>query len=103
MVTKCTKTAKSILFAYCQFYIMCSFCVYLFSVIGKNLAPEGKAYQSYALRGNNASKANDGQTTNRFSRNKCAQSLQKKRAWWRVDWKKLVEVYAVEIMPGKLM
>ena len=69
---------------------------------GKNLAPEGKAYLFNGRRKNNAFKTIDGKTTDVFQRDACMQSYYTTMAWWKVVWDKLIEVYAVEIMPGKL-
>ena len=72
-----------------------------FSVRGRNLAPEGRPYLS-AAPGNNASKTNDLKTISIFRKDTCTQSGFGRNAWWRVDFVKLVEVYGLEIMRGKL-
>jgi len=73
-----------------------------FSVQARNLAVEGKAYHSLAFGKKNASKAIDGQTQIIFSDDSCITSRRQEKIWWRVDFAKLIEVYAVQITPGKL-
>ena len=100
-VPKSIMTFKVTCVAYIQFDLMCSFCACTFSVRGKNLAPEGKAYTSRTRRKINATKAIDGRTTSKD--HSCLEShYMKRRSWWRVDFQRLIVVYAVEITPGKL-
>ena len=98
-VPKFIKTFKVTSVAYIQFDLKCNFCACTFSVSGKNLAPEGKAYIIHSPWNINATKAIDGRTTS----NSCLESrYMKKRSWWRVDFQRLIVVYAVMITTGKL-
>ena len=75
-----------------------------FSVSGKNLAPEGTAYLSRSRQRNNPTKVIDGNTSKRYSFHTCLKATwTKRKTWWRVDFDKLIVVYAVEITPGKLI
>ena len=73
-----------------------------FTVRGKNLAPEGKAYLS-DKRKNNATYVIDGNTSKQYSTTSCLKEyFLHKLAWWKVDFDDKIKVYAVEITPGKL-
>jgi len=100
-VPKSIKPFKVTSVAYLQFDLRCNFCACAFSVRGKNLAQEGKAYIIRSRRKCNATKAIDGRTSSKD--NSCLEShYMKRRSWWRVDFERLIELYAVEITPGKL-
>lgn len=73
-------------------YIMCIICLRFFPVRGKNLATGGKTYQTNT----------DGILTPTFVNGPCPTSQVNEGASWRVDFDKLIEVYAIEITPGKL-
>jgi len=76
---------------------MLNFSTFPFSVRGRNLALEGKAYQSSAFKRGTASKAID------MSDDSCISSRKRrKNIWWRVDFVNLVELHALDIKPGKL-
>ena len=76
---------------------MLNFSTFPFSVHGRNLAQEGKAFQSNEFRRGSASNAID------MKYESCITSRKKKRKiWWRVDFVNLIEVYGLYIKPGKL-
>ena len=67
-----------------------------------NLAPEGKASQYQGNRWYNASKAIDGKFNRIYSADTCTQTgYTARKAWWMVDFNKLVAVNALEIYHGK--
>ena len=73
-----------------------------FTVRGKNLAPEGKAYLS-DKRKNNATYVIDGNTSKKYSTTSCLKEyFLHNMAWWKVDFDDKIKIYAVEITPGKL-
>ena len=74
-------------------YIMCNLCLRLFPVRGKNLTLEGNTYQS----------TTGGSTTQTFANGSCQTSQDTEGAMWRIDFDKLIEVYAIEITPGMLL
>ena len=71
---------------------------YTFSDLVNNLALEGKAYQSAPGGWKRANETIDGNVT-RVSA--CSTSAMTTNPWWRVELTKLIEVQAVEIIPGK--
>ena len=76
--------------------------MFFFTVRGKNLAPEGKAYLS-DKRKNNATYTIDGNTSKIYSTTSCIKAYYlHKRAWWKVDFDDKIKVFAIEITPGKL-
>ena len=69
----------------------------------KNLAPEGKAYQSDGVTGSKASAAIDGNTARRPTDSHCPRSLVVDGdAWFRIEFAKFIEVFAIKIWPGML-
>ena len=90
---------------YIYIYIWMYVCikVYIcFAVIGTNLAPEGKASQLQGNKWHNASKAIDGKSKRIYSTDTCTSTpFRTKNSWWKVDFKKLIAVKALEIKPGK--
>ena len=72
--------------------IMCNICLRFFPVRGTNLGPAGKPSQSTP----------GGNITQTFANGSCQTSQDNEVAMWRVDYDKLIEVYAIEIIPGKL-
>ena len=51
----------------------------------------------------NANKAIDGNTARVFSDRSCVATYKETNPWWRVDFTKLIEVYAIVITPGKFL
>ena len=89
--------------AYFQFDTMFNLSNLLFAVVLKNLALEGRASTSSANKKHNAYKAIDGNTKRKFSDDSCIYTHQtRNKIWLKVDFDKPVEVYAVEITPGKM-
>ena len=90
-------------FAYFQFDTMFNLSSLRFSVLLKNLALEGRAATSSANRKHNAYKAIDGNTKRIFDDDSCIYTSRKpKKLWLRVDFVKPIEVYGIEITPGKI-
>ena len=77
---------------------MCNICLCLrfFPVRGKNLAMGGNVYQS-----SNDSETVISSTTPTVANGSCQTSQDTDGGKWRVDFDKLIEVYAIEITPGK--
>ena len=73
-----------------------------FSVRGKNLALGGKAYQYDLIPRAKASETIDGNTTQTSAYGSCPTSRSAAGMWWRIEFDKLIEVYVIEITPGKL-
>ena len=70
--------------------------------LDKNLAPEGKAYQSDGVVGSKASAAIDGNTARRPTDSHCPRSLVVVGgAWFRIEFVKFVEVFAIKIWLGE--
>ena len=98
-----SELSQTYAFACCQFDLMSNVCVHFASVMWRNLAPGGKAFQSDQRPWINATKAIDNADTPKFTTHTCTRTQNRPKSWWRVDFNKLVEVYAVKVMPGKLI
>ena len=69
----------------------------------KNLALEGKAYQSDGVIGTKAFAAIDGNTARKPTHSRYPRSLVVNgKAWFRIEFVKFIEVFAIKIWPGKL-
>ena len=74
----------------------------LFSVRGKNLAPQGTAHLSRSGSRINATTVIDDNPSRYYKDKSCINVYRSKRDWWRVDFGRLIMIYAVEITPGKI-
>jgi len=103
MISKCIETK-----GYTQIYTLhilnVTQCLitFHFAVVLKNLALEGTATTSSANRKHNAYKAIDGNAKRILYGDSCIFTSRRKRIWLRVDFLKPIEVYGVEITPGKM-
>ena len=66
------------------------------------MAPEGNASLSRSRPRDNATKVIDGNPSREYKDKSCLNVYRNKRDWWRVDFGRLIMIYAVEITPGKL-
>ena len=67
----------------------------------RNLAQEGTAYLRDALMLHRAPDTINGNVVRQFKDTPCPMSYSALGVWWRVDFVKLVEVFAIKIMPGE--
>ena len=76
-------------------------CISFFS--DKNLAVEGEAFQKslYWEYRNKMSRAIDGNFDRRYYSHVCPSSYSRKKLWLRVEFHRLIEVYAVKYFRGK--
>ena len=76
--------------------------VYL-SFSDRNLAVEGKAFlkETYRWEMKKIPAIIDGNHTRAYWDNACPQVYEMKTTWFRVEFLRLVEVFAVKIKPGK--
>ena len=62
----------------------------------------GKVYKSNLIPQSNDSDTGISNTTQTVAHGSCQTSQDTEGGMWRVDFDKLIEVYAIEITPGKL-
>jgi len=67
----------------------------------RNLAQEGTAYLRDAFMLHKAPDTINGNVLRKFKDTNCPMSYSALGVWWRVDFVKLVKVFAIKIMPGK--
>ena len=85
-----------------MFYIsLLILCMSFFS--DRNVAVEGKAFQNniYHLFKKKIPAAIDGNHARKYYDRACPTSYMSKTSWFRVEFLRLVEVFAIKILPGK--